>query len=262
MMMNKLESIKIGAILDSNTSGKFEVVEYNNSRSILARFVDTGFEVLCTAENIKIGKIKDRLKPIVYSVGFIGDGDFKSKHKGKGGDEYKAWLSMMQRCYSEKFIAKNPTYSGCAVCGEWHNFQNFAKWYNDNHPKDGGSYEIDKDFRVAGNKTYSPESCILVPSSVNKFTTDCRASRGNCLIGVTFDTQTGKFRSHCNDPLTKKRVDLGRFDREIDAHIAWRNKKYEMAIALAATQSIGGVREAVLSWAQALKEFRVHPIKN
>ncbi|AUS00499.1 DNA-binding domain protein [Vibrio phage 1.276.O._10N.286.54.E4] len=260
-MRNKIESIKVGSILDSNTGGKFEVLECSSSRSVLIKFVDTGFETRCTVENIKIGKVKDRLKPTVYSVGFIGDGRFKSQYKCKNGDAYKSWLSMMQRCYSEKSRKKNPTYSDCYVCDEWHNFQNFASWYEDNHPKDGGNYEIDKDFRVVGNKKYSPEACILIPKHVNTFTTDCRASRGKYLIGVTFDNQTGKFRSQCQNPITRKRVDLGRFDCEIEAHTAWRDKKYEMAIALADSQGRVEVKKAILNWAQALKEFRVHPIE-
>ena len=73
----------------------------------------------------------------------------------------------MFRCYSEKSRAENPTYVGCTVCREWHNFQNFAKWYDDNYPSDGHEYHLDKDILIDGNKEYSPVACMFVTRAEN-----------------------------------------------------------------------------------------------
>ena len=75
------------------------------------------------------------------------------------------WRSMLQRCYMQNESQK--TYIGCSVVNEWHNFQNFAKWFELNWPKDGGLYELDKDIKVKGNKTYGPDFCLFVTKQEN-----------------------------------------------------------------------------------------------
>ena len=40
---------------------------------------------------------------------------------------YRRWINMLERCYSEKFQEKNPTYRGCSVCEEWLTFSNFKR---------------------------------------------------------------------------------------------------------------------------------------
>jgi len=74
---------------------------------------------------------------------------------------------MMQRSYCDKLHAKHPTYKECEVCEEWQYYQTFAAWYEDNYPKDGRSYALDKDIKVEGNKIYSPETCLFVTSAEN-----------------------------------------------------------------------------------------------
>ena len=32
---------------------------------------------------------------------------------------YQSWKHMLQRCYSNKFKERNPTYEGCSVSEEW-----------------------------------------------------------------------------------------------------------------------------------------------
>lgn len=74
---------------------------------------------------------------------------------------------MLARCYDDETQKKNPTYVGCIVCDEWHNFQRFAKWYEDNHPRDGKKYHIDKDIKVKGNRVYGQDTCIFVTPKQN-----------------------------------------------------------------------------------------------
>ena len=99
---------------------------------------------------------------------------------------YKTWQSLLQRCYDTKLHEKYPTYKNCTTCEEWHNFQNFAKWYDENYYEiDGEIMCLDKDILIKGNKVYSPETCIFVPRRINILFTKTDANRGNLPIGVT-----------------------------------------------------------------------------
>lgn len=94
---------------------------------------------------------------------------------------------MIKRCYD---IKSKDYYQyggkGCIVCGEWHNFQNFAKWYDDNYYTiEGKNMNLDKDILIKNNKIYSPNSCIIVPDDINKLFTKNNKNRGNLPIGVT-----------------------------------------------------------------------------
>ena len=88
---------------------------------------------------------------------------------------YHAWKHMIARCYSQKFQAKYPTYRGCSVTPGWHSFAAFRAWML-TQPWEGS--ELDKDILEPGNKVYSPDACIFVPSHLNMFMTDRAAARG------------------------------------------------------------------------------------
>mgnify|MGYP000067771257 CR=1 FL=1 len=254
--------ITVGSVWESKTCGAFEVINYINWRDVTVRFVDTGYIKKCQSSNVRSGSIKDNLSKKTYGVGFIGDGNYSPMVNGKQSEAYAAWNCMFDRCYSRKFQERNPSYIGCTVCPEWHNFQSFAKWFDENHPKDGGRYELDKDLKVIGNRVYSPTACLFVSATVNNFIIE-RRDYGNCnLAGVSFERSRGKFRATCQNPITKKSVLIGRFSSEIDAHMAWRNKKSKFAYELANEQESNEVRSALLRWKYALDNFDLHPIKD
>lgn len=245
--------ITVGSVWESKFHGAFEVIAYGGYLDVTIRFNDTGFEAKVRSSNVSSGEVKDKMSPNVCGVGFIGDGVH-------GGDSmyYRTWRSMMQRCYDPYVINKNPTYKDCYVCEEWHNFQNFADWCHKNHPDVAGTYQLDKDIKVIGNKTYSPENCMFVTKIVNGFLVDSGAQRGNCMIGVCFDKARCNFQSYCNNPFTKKREYLGRHNSEIEAHLAWRKRKSELAYELAMIQDREEVKQALLNWKFALDNFEIH----
>lgn len=253
--------VAVGTVWESNNCGEFEVIAYNCARDVTVRFVDTGFVTNTQADNVRRGKVKDLALPTACGVGFIGIGEFKPKSGGKMTKHYHAWRNMLKRCYYPEYHALNPTYNGCAVCKEWHNFQNFSRWYYENCPKDGFSYQLDKDLKVIGNKIYSPETCLFVSSVVNSFTIDSGASRGEYMIGVYFNKASGNFQSWCNNPLTKRKEYLGRHNNEINAHMAWRKRKSELAYDLAMIQDRDEVKQALINWKRALDNFEIHGIE-
>lgn len=80
---------------------------------------------------------------------------------------------MLQRCYTD-MKGKYAAYYGIVkVCEEWLNFQNFAEWYESHYyniPNE--RLHIDKDIKSSGCKLYSPDTCILIPQSINEVVRD------------------------------------------------------------------------------------------
>ena len=139
-----------------------EVVCYNNAKSVLVKFDLTGYEVSTQASKIKSGSVKDVMSPYLYGVGFFGS---KQRSLGDCRKSYDTWRHMMYRCYDEMSSETHPTYDGCTVCDEWHNFTLFNQWYSDNYI-DG--HHLDKDVRVDGNKVYSPSTCKFITIAENQ----------------------------------------------------------------------------------------------
>lgn len=154
--------MKSGDKFDTKSFGTVEVIEYRGAFDVDVRFLDTGFIVTTNAGNVRNGSIKDKLKRTVYGVGFFGDGKHKSSVNKKPNPAYKAWKAMMQRCYDHGYHKYRPTYIDCTVCDDWHNFQNFADWFEEAYPRDGNKYQVDKDSVKVGNKVYSPETCVFL----------------------------------------------------------------------------------------------------
>lgn len=162
--------ISVGEVYESNGDGNFEVVEYKNYKNIRIRFIDTGFETWTQGIHITNGAIKDRIRKTCAGVGFIGVGPYSAGVGKRGGSTtvYNIWSGMISRCYNPD--DKNyQTYKDCIVCEEWHNFQNYARWFESNMPADYSStkYHVDKDLLVPGNRVYSPEFCHFVLASEN-----------------------------------------------------------------------------------------------
>ena len=158
------QQISVGSRHKTNSYGWLEVINYDSWRYVRVRFIDTKYETVTTAANIYKGQVKDLFKPKVCGVGFIGEGNYTPSVNGEPTSAYTTWKNMLARCYSESSTTITPTYKDCSVCEEWHNYQNFAEWFENNHV-DG--FELDKDIKVHGNKFYSPETCLFVSRAEN-----------------------------------------------------------------------------------------------
>jgi len=146
---------------------------------------------------------------------------------------YRVWKSVLERCYSEKYQKRHPTYKGCSVSEEWHTFSNFRAWME---KQDFEGKHLDKDLLFEGNKVYSAETCVFVAGVVNTFTNDRAAARGEWQIGLYWHKPSEKFLAQCSNPFTNKKEHLGYFTYEQQAHEAWRKRKLELAHELAAIQ--------------------------
>lgn len=155
---------------------------------------------------------------------------------------YRAWVSMLVRCYSPKFLPKNPTYIGCSVDAEWHSFMAFRAWMV---KQDWEGKHLDKDILQPGNKIYSADSCVLVSKDLNTFFTDAGAARGEWPIGVSWHKRIGKFQAKGRNPFAGKEDNLGYFAEPGEAHEAWRAKKHEYACRYADIQTDPRIAQAL-----------------
>lgn len=215
---------RINEINYNNYGSRIKIIEYINSKNVLIEF-DNGYKAKCEYGNFKKGSIKSPYCKSVYKKGYIGEGKYLTWEKNEHTIQYKIWFQMLRRCYSEKALIKNPTYKECSVCDEWLNFQNFAKWFDENYYK---IYDevmcLDKDILVKGNRLYSPETCVFVPSRINSLFTRRQNNRGNYPIGVMFEKETNKFLSYCNNE-NNNIVKLGRFKTKEEAFYKYKEFK-------------------------------------
>lgn len=167
---------KEGDLFPTLSCGELEILKINKSDNIQVKFLNTGHVRFTTAQNIAKGLVADPLAPIIGGVGFMGVGNYSSRYKKPGGGRgdknpaYTVWQEMLLRCYSEE----NHSYytygaKGVGVCNDWHNFQNFAQWYEENAVYNGlkTKLQIDKDILSVNSCVYSPLSCVAVPSYIN-----------------------------------------------------------------------------------------------
>lgn len=165
------------------------------------------------------------MSKLIFNIGYIGDGIYKSRINGVITREYATWWSMLQRCYDEKYKEKHNTYEDCYTVEEWHNFQNFAKWYSDNYYQIGEERMcLDKDILIKGNKVYSPDTCIFVPQNINLLFTKNDNRRNGLPIGVSFDKSRNKYIAMCGNN-SGKRINLGRFNTIDEAFNVYKSFK-------------------------------------
>lgn len=147
-----------------------KIVRYKNSSDVDVEFIDEYHYVKqgCAYENFKRGVVSNPYDKVVYGIGYLGNGKYNTGTAEEHTLSYMTWFGMIRRCYSKKKKEKFPAYFGtCTVCDEWHNYQNFAKWFEENYIEVEGGLHIDKDILFPGNKEYSPEKCLLVPQRIN-----------------------------------------------------------------------------------------------
>lgn len=166
--------------------------------------------------HFKNSNIKNPNAPIVFGIGYFGFGKYNHKDNKKMS---QAWMNMLQRCYSLEFKKNRPTYKDCSVHSDWHNFQNFAKWFEENYVE---GYCLDKDFTVIGNKIYSAEKCRFIPNEINVLLTNVSAKEGHYLLGVNLH-KWGRFQATIS--INNQKKYLGLYDTEIDAHNAYKKAK-------------------------------------
>lgn len=192
---------------------KMTIVEYNGAKDIMVEF-DNGYKTKSAYQYFKKGNIISPYNKTVYNIGYLGEGKYNAIVNKVQTIQHLYWNSMFHRCYSSKYHENKPTYVECTVCKEWHNFQNFAKWFDENYYQiEGQRIHLDKDILIKGNKIYSPNTCIFVPQRINSLFIKRNNCRGKYPIGVS--AFKNKFMVRCNDKFNNSQ-NLGYFDTPKD----------------------------------------------
>lgn len=188
-----------------------EVIEYINSKNIKIVFLETGNSMFVVDTSLKTRKIKNNYHKSILGVGFIGSFKGPTSIKSRHIYSYDVWFDMLRRCYDLKRLNRYPTYKGCTVAEEWHDFGVFDTWFKNNYPLDlanqGIKFQLDKDLKVKGNKIYSSETCVFLPSKVNGFLTNNQSTNTSGFTGV--DYSRGRFQARTTDFDTGRRIYLG-----------------------------------------------------
>ena len=213
----------VGKVCKSKSSGDFKILKYNDARNVEIQFINTGFETVATLDNIRKGYVKDPYVQSVYGIGVSGT-KYPPTISGRNTKEYVLWKSMLQRCYSDAYQKKQPTYEGCEVSDNFKSYEYFHEWCNKQIGFGVNGFELDKDLLIKGNKLYSEDSCVFIPADVNLVLTKRTASRGKHLIGVYWSNTNKAFVARVAKNKGKQEY-LGSFKTELEAFNAYKEAK-------------------------------------
>jgi hypothetical protein len=220
-----MNGIQIGDVFPTR-DGDVVISSITQWDQIRVCFIEYPCEIVTRSEQIRNGKIKNPMKPVVAGVGFIGVGSHIGYVNKKHTRSYRVWHNMLTRTYNPQSDNQLRNYSDVVVNPSWHNFQNFAEWYfkqiNPNNSVDF-EWHLDKDLLFPGNKIYSEDYCCLIPQPINVLFTDHAHRRGDYPLGVT--KYRNKYMACVN--MFGKQKHLGYHFTIRSAQIAYWSAKFE-----------------------------------
>ena len=233
-MINKGVEIVVGGKYRSYRHGFFRILKYVNSKSVLIKFEDTGYETWVTSDRIRRGTIRDFLdtSPILsFGVGItdiLVTTEMQYHHK--------LWKNMLKRCFNEKHLEVCPTYKDCSVDNKFFKFSNFYSYvitlYGCGLRDDKGKrYCLDKDLLSGNFKSYREGNICFVPQEINKFLCNRSRFRGEHPVGVSYCKDRDKFEAKVS--VNGKVRNFGRFDTPEEAFQAYKQAKTSLAKNLA-----------------------------
>ena len=218
----------VGKVCKSKSSGDFKILKYNDTANVEIQFLKTGFETVAQLGHIRNGNVKDPYSPSVYGVGVLGT-KYLSKINGVKTKEYMLWSGMLERCYSDINVCavskkKYSTYIGCEVSDKFKSYEYFYEWCHKQIGFGNQDWHLDKDLLIKGNKVYSENTCVFIPTEINTVLIKCTASRGEHLIGVCWDKRHKAFKAQVGKNKGKQE-NLGFFKTELEAFNAYKKAK-------------------------------------
>lgn len=165
---------RIGQIGVNKDGDKMEIIEYYAYNNIIVEFKDgNNCQVHTQYINFLKGVVKNYNKVVYGKHGYLGQGPYTSEYRDKetgkriSNNEYSIWKNMHLR--AGNFDGEHPSYADVTVTKEWWNYQNFAKWYNEHRYELKDDFLcIDKDILYPDSRVYSPETCTLIPNTINE----------------------------------------------------------------------------------------------
>lgn len=159
---------------------------------------------------------------LIYGVG-VNDRRYPAKVNGKILKVYNLWQNLLARCYCPKYQKQKPTYLGCSVSENFKNYSYFYEWAQKQIGFGQEDYHLDKDVLVKGNRLYSEDTCIFLPSKLNAMFTNCKSARGSLPVGVSL--HGNGFQAECCLDKGKLSRYIGRFKTPDLAFQAYKQAK-------------------------------------
>jgi len=215
--MGKIKN-RVGEKYITNEGYEIEIIEYFGALNCTIKFNDKLNTTLYNVAYHQTTKrnIENPNHPKTYNIGYMGIGKFLSKKNNINTQHYVIWSGVLRRCYNENERHKYPSYKASTVCEEWHNFQNFAEWFEENYVE---GFELDKDILYKGNKIYSSETCCFVPKEINLLFVNSCNKLSDLPQGVI--KHKNKYRARFG----KDRKHIGLFDTSEEAFQAYKTAK-------------------------------------
>jgi hypothetical protein len=139
------------------------------------------------------------------------------------------WNHMKSRCNPNGYFQKQkPSYIGCTMSENFEDFQYFAEWCNkqfgfNKKDNNGNLYRLDKDILNKGNKVYSENACVFVPTALNSLLISCKRARGKYPVGVHYSKCAQAYVAQISYDCV--RAHLGKFSSPQMAFIAYKSAK-------------------------------------
>lgn len=188
------QSVRLGDEFYSEKYGVYKVTDYRVYRDVEIEFVNTGYKYRTTSKSILTDNVRDKLAYVIEDIGCFGVGHYTTTSCSKtfANTAYKVWREMLRRCHTEDSSSYGRYGArGVTVCEEWRNFQVFAEWYEKNYKR---GFEIDKDILSGSTKIYSPETCRLIPHTINTAVSGIVDGKLINFRGYQYDKRSGKYR--------------------------------------------------------------------
>ena len=219
-------TVEVGDIFETKLNGKLEVIHYKNPREVTVRFLDTGYETVVEAGQVRSGEVRDWMLPKMFGVGVMEDVDISlketyPKHK-------QLWQNMLSRCYNNntEYVGK---YESCSVSEYFLHFKNFRLWcdeqvgFNEKDDK-GKAFALDKDVLIKGNLLYSENTCCFIPREINNLLLTSKNLRGDLPVGVQrTKTKVVRFLAALSKNGTPRK--LGVYNTPEEAFLAYKQAK-------------------------------------
>lgn len=174
------------------------------------------------------GSSMGRKRKLVYGVG-INDAAYSTRLHVNGKETYcpyfVQWKNMLQRCFCNAFLERNPAYANCRVIMSWLRFTTFQAWME---KQDWVGKALDKDLLGDGS-LYSPTTCVFVPRAVNNFVVKGGYAK-SLPIGVSWSKSACKYEAYISTG--NKKFNLGLYASPEEAHEAWRIAKKSQCLEL------------------------------
>lgn len=202
-------------------------------------------------DTIKKGQIKNPYHPSVCGIGYFGVGKYKSRKNSKVILSYNKWTGIINRCYNKtNSNFKNYGAKNVIVNEHWHNFQNFAEWFEENWKSwMDATWDLDKDISGKDIRVYSTDNCFIVPKEINNCFIKIHNRKSLYPVGIR--KLGNKFIASCG--IEGKQKEVGKSTILTEAFNAYKEAK-EKEIKRLADKYRGQITEKCY---QALYNYRV-----